>query len=141
ARIPPHGNDLVGPLLQREAAFGCGLGHVLAVLVGAGEEPDPVASQAPVPGDHVAGDDLVGMPDVRDVVHVVDRRRDVEGVLRQGPAIVGGVSWADASTPRTVPGYSAARARKFSMIRGPSGVRIDSGWNCTPNRGRVRCRN
>jgi hypothetical protein len=30
--------------------------------------------------------------------------------------------------------------RKFRTIVGPSGVRIDSGWNCTPTLGRLRCR-
>ena len=34
----------------------------------------------------------------------------------------------------------SVRENDFITILGPSGVRIDSGWNCTPKRGRPRWR-
>ena len=35
---------------------------------------------------------------------------------------------------------SPVRRRKLARIRGPAGVSTDSGWNCTPSRGRSRWR-
>ena len=48
------------------------LGHLQAVLVGAGQEADVEAVEALEPGDRVGRDVLVGMPDVR--VRRWDRR-------------------------------------------------------------------
>ena len=48
------------------------------VLVGAGEEHDVVAPQPSPAGEHVGRDRRVRVPDVGRVVHVVDRRGDVE---------------------------------------------------------------
>ena len=50
------------------------------MLVGAGEEHDVVAPEAAPPGEDVRGDGRVRVPDVGHVVHVVDRRRQEEGV-------------------------------------------------------------
>ena len=52
-------------------------GHLLAVLVGPGEEEDVVADQPVPPGQGVGVDRGVGVPDVGRVVDVVDRRGDV----------------------------------------------------------------
>ena len=73
---------LVGERLRRLAGGGCGLLHLLAVLVGAGEETDAPALQAREAGDRVARQRGVRVTDVRRVVDVVDRRRDVERVSR-----------------------------------------------------------
>ncbi len=68
----------VGPLERRDPV---GLGRPLdlqAVLVGAGEEERVVAQQPVPPGDRVRDDGRVRVPDVGRVVHVIDRRRQVE---------------------------------------------------------------
>ena len=57
---------------------GGGLRHLQAVHVGAGEEADVEAVEPLEPRDRVGGDVLVGVPDVRRAVRVVDRRGDVE---------------------------------------------------------------
>ena len=62
-----------------------GLLDLLAVLVGAGEEEDLAAVQAHEAGQRVAGERGVGVADMRGVVDVVDRRRDVEGAGRGHP--------------------------------------------------------
>ncbi len=72
---------------------------VLPVLVGPGEEQDVVAPQAVVPGDEVRGHRRVPVPDVRDVVRVVDRRRDVEGPPH-GRVILGGLANGAGSVAR-----------------------------------------
>ncbi len=41
---------------------------------------------------------------------------------------------------RSLPARSAVRFRKFTSMRWPYSVRTDSGWNCTPHSGRLRCR-
>ena len=64
-----------------------GLLDLEAVLVGAGEELDLLAEQAVPAGHGVADDRRVGVPDVRLVVDVVDRRRRVEP--GHGPARYG----------------------------------------------------
>ena len=85
-RVPEALDGLVGPLPRRDAV---GLGRPLdlqAVLVGAGEEEDVVAEE-PVPAGHRVGRHRrVGVPDVGRVVHVVDRRRQVEALRHAGQA-------------------------------------------------------
>jgi len=48
------------------------------VLVGAGEEPRVVTAHPVKPRDRVGDDRRLRVAEVRDVVDVVDRRRDVE---------------------------------------------------------------
>ena len=55
---------------------------LLAVLVGPGQKHDIEAIEPLEAGDYVAGKRCIGVTDVRHVVDVVDRRRDVEGVGR-----------------------------------------------------------
>ncbi len=70
------GRELVGPLERRDALLLGGPGHLLAVLVGAGQEEDVVTDQ-PVPaGQGVGVDRRVGVPHVGRVLDVVDRRGD-----------------------------------------------------------------
>ena len=54
-----------------------GLRHLQAVHVGAGEEADVEAVEPLEPRDRVGGDLLVGVPDVRRTVGVVDGGGDV----------------------------------------------------------------
>ena len=76
-------SQLVGPLLGVTPVLLGGPGHLLAVLVGAGQEEDVVADQ-PVPaGQGVGVDRRVGVADVGRVVDVVDRRGDVEAGHRR----------------------------------------------------------
>ena len=79
-RLPEAGGVAVGLLLGRDAGRLGGLGHLQAVLVGAGEEVGVVAEEAVPAGQGVGDHRRVGVPDVGGVVHVVDRRRDVEAV-------------------------------------------------------------
>ena len=58
-----------------------GLLHLLAVLVGAGEEIDVVAVEPHEARDGVGGDRLIGVPDMRRPVRVGDRGGDVKGLL------------------------------------------------------------
>ncbi|MBA7694300.1 hypothetical protein ES703_102907 [subsurface metagenome] len=67
-------------------AVGLGIGapglgrllHLQAVLVRAGQEVHLVAQRAVIAGQHVRQDGRVGVTDVRQVVHVVDWRSNVE---------------------------------------------------------------
>ena len=54
-----------GQLGGRNAFGRGGLGHLQAVLVGAGQEADVEPVEPLEPGDGVGGDVFVGMPDVR----------------------------------------------------------------------------
>ena len=77
----------------RPASFGAsplprGSVDLLAVLVGPGEEADVVAADPLVARHRVRHDGRVDVPDVGQVVDVVDRRRDVEGVARHGLSFI-----------------------------------------------------
>ena len=74
--------DAVGERLGRDAGIGGRLLDLLAVLVGAGQEVHPAAVEPREPGDGVARQGRIGVPDVRHVIDVVDRRGDVESVSR-----------------------------------------------------------
>ena len=77
-RLDEAARGLVRPRLRADAVRDRGVGHLLAVLVGAREELHLVA-QEPVPArDRVGVDRRVRGADVRRVGDVVDRRRDVE---------------------------------------------------------------
>ena len=71
-------DDLVGELQGQQALRLGGALDVLSVLVGAREEVHLLPGHAAEARDHVGDDGRVGVPDVRHVVHVVDRRRQVE---------------------------------------------------------------
>ena len=56
------------------------LGHLEAMLVGAGQEEDVAARIALEARDRVGGDRLIGVADMRAAVGVGDRGGDVEGL-------------------------------------------------------------
>jgi len=72
------GGDLVGELLRGDSGGRCGALHLLAVLVGPGEEEGVVAQQAMASRDDIGGDGGVGVADVGAGVDVVDRRGEEE---------------------------------------------------------------
>ena len=60
--------------------LGRGLLNLLAMFVEPGEKEHVTSTQPPVARQHVGGNGGVGVSDMRHVVHVVDRRRDVKGL-------------------------------------------------------------
>ena len=70
--------DAVGEGLWRDALVPCRLLHLLSMFIGAGEEHHLIAVQPLEPGQNIAGKRCVGMADMRLVIHIIDRRRDVE---------------------------------------------------------------
>ncbi len=72
-------DDPVGERDRRHPLRRRGLLDVLAVLVGPRQEPRLLADQPVVPRRRVRDDRRVDVPDVGQVVDVVDRRRRVEG--------------------------------------------------------------
>ena len=64
-------------LARRHALLGRGLLHLLAVLVGAGEEEHVIAVEPHEARDGVGRDHLIGVPDMRRAVGIGDRGRDV----------------------------------------------------------------
>ena len=70
--------DFVGELLRRAARGFGGALNLLSVLIGAGEEPRIEAHCSLTPGDRVARDGRIRMPNVRAGVDVINRGRDVE---------------------------------------------------------------
>src|SRR4051794_25256436 len=82
--LPPLRLELVHPCLGSDAV---GLGralHLEPVFVGASEVKDILTAKAVPTRDEVGADGVVGVPDMRHVVGVVDRRRDVEDVASHG---------------------------------------------------------
>ncbi len=75
------GHHLVGQFAGLDAEL-LGFGdHLLAVLIGAGEEERLPAGEAVEAGDGIGADGRVGVPEVRLARGVVDGRGDVEGAL------------------------------------------------------------
>mgnify|MGYP000863211331 CR=1 FL=1 len=72
--------EAVAVRLGIDAGLRGGLLHFLSVFVETGQEKYVASTQSPVAREHIGGDGGVGMTDVRHVVDVVDRCRDVEGV-------------------------------------------------------------
>jgi hypothetical protein len=48
------------------------------MFIGTGEEEDPVSLHPPVTGKDIGSNGGVGVPDMGNVVHIVDRRSDIE---------------------------------------------------------------
>src|SRR5699024_8755241 len=100
-REPRLGDELVDPLLRRDAVGRGGTEHLLAVLIGAGEHPG-VVTGLPVPArEGVDRDGRVPVADVGHIGGVVDRGRDVEGTAGAHPSILG---WS-VSGPGAYDGY------------------------------------
>jgi hypothetical protein len=71
--------ELVHVLLRTHSPLGGSIVHLLAVLIGTGQEIC-IPTILPVPaGDHIGRERRVGMADMRHIVHIVDRRGDIEG--------------------------------------------------------------
>ena len=66
--------------LRGDAGLGCGLLNLLPMFVEPCEEEYVAPTQAPVAGQDVGRYGGIGMPDMGHVVHVINRRRDVEAV-------------------------------------------------------------
>jgi hypothetical protein len=81
-KVQGPGDDGVGQGLGRQALLGRRLLDLLAVLVGPRQEKDLPAGLLVKPGQSIGDDRRVGVPDVGNVVDVIDRRRDVEGPVR-----------------------------------------------------------
>ncbi len=77
-------NGLVALLLRRQSVFIGGLLDLLAVFVGAGQEPGRGAEKAVIAGEHVGQNGGVRVADVRLVVHIIDRCRYVVAFLSHG---------------------------------------------------------
>ncbi|CAI8241769.1 MAG: Uncharacterised protein [SAR116 cluster bacterium] len=73
--------DTVGKALRRDTLVLCGLFHFLAVFVCPRQEHDVIAVQSLESRQHIAGKCCVGVPDMRFVIHVIDRRRDIKRCL------------------------------------------------------------
>ena len=76
----PQGHEFRGDgidkFLRRHTLLLRGLLHLLPVLIHSREEKDIVSRQPMVPGDHIGEHLLVGMPDVRRAIGVIDGGRD-----------------------------------------------------------------
>lgn len=83
-RLAEGGLHRVAPGLRRHAVLGGHVGHLLAVLVHAGDEGHLAPVHALVARHGVGGDGGVGRPQVRRGVDVVDRRGERVGSLRHG---------------------------------------------------------
>jgi hypothetical protein len=66
--------------LRGNAGFGRGLLNFLSMFIESSKKEDVASSQAPVASKNVGSHGGIGVSDVRHVVHVIDRRRDVETV-------------------------------------------------------------
>ena len=80
----PAGHDPVGPCLRIEPGGSGRQGDLLAVLVGSGEEMDPLAAEAVVARQEIRGNRGVSVPDMGNIVHVVDRSCQVERIFGHG---------------------------------------------------------
>jgi hypothetical protein len=79
--LTPAGNHLVAPLDGGHAVGLGGLGYLLAVLVGSGEEEDLLAGEPVVTDQEVGVYGRVGVPDVGNIIHVVDGCSHIEGLF------------------------------------------------------------
>ncbi len=80
-------DNAVGEFDRQNALLGRRPLDPLPVFVGAGEKPDVVAHPPAVTGDDVRDDVLVHVPDVRDIVDVVNRGGDVELLRHRGAGL------------------------------------------------------
>ena len=74
------GSQLVAMDLRVDAGFGRSLLNFLSMFIEPGEKEDIASSEAPIASEDIGSHSGIGMPDMRHVVHVIDRCRDVEGV-------------------------------------------------------------
>ena len=77
-RVLELGCQLIAMGLRVDAGFGRGLLNFLSMFIEPGEKEDVASSQAPVASEDVGSYGRIGVSDMRHVVHVIDRRCDVE---------------------------------------------------------------
>src|SRR6188472_292760 len=73
--------ELVTMRLRIDSRLYRGLLHLLSVLVEAGQEKDIMSTEPPIARKHIGGDGRIGVSDMRDIVHVIDRGSDVIRLL------------------------------------------------------------
>ena len=69
---------LIGPLLRRHSVLRGGLDNLGRMLIGAGQEEHIIATEPVIAGHNVGQRGGVDMPDVRAIVHIINRRGDIE---------------------------------------------------------------
>ena len=74
-------DGFVALLLRGNVFFRGGLLDFLAVFVGAGQKKGRLSEQAVEAGEHVGQNRGVGVPDMRFVVDVIDRRGEIKSVF------------------------------------------------------------
>ena len=77
--LPENSRHFLGEAGRLDALLARRLGHLEAMLVGAGQEEDVAAREPLEARDRVGGDRLIGMADMRRPVRIADRGGDVEG--------------------------------------------------------------
>jgi hypothetical protein len=74
------GCQLVAMDLRVDAGFGCGLLNLLSMFIEPREKENVFPSQTPVASQNIGSHGRIGVADMRHVVHVINRGRDVEAV-------------------------------------------------------------
>ena len=64
--------------LRIDAGLGRSLLNFLSMFIESGEKEHVATAQAPIASEDVGSHGGIGVSDMRHVVHVIDRRRDVE---------------------------------------------------------------
>ena len=107
----------VGEFGDSHALASRGLDHLLAVLVGAGQEEHVLAVEPLKARQRIGRDRLIGVADMRHAVRIGDRGRDVEGVARAAAA---GCCSGGSGLRRGVRGLRALfdRRRRWSTAAG-----------------------
>ena len=77
-RKPRVVHQLVYPGLGLNLVCGCGAKNLLAVLIGSGQQEGILAALSVPTGQNVCSHLGIGVPDVRGIVHIEDRRRCIE---------------------------------------------------------------
>ena len=72
--------QLVAMRLRIDPGFDRGLLNFLSMFIEPGEKEDLATAQSPIASEDICGDGCIGVANVRHVVHVIDRRCDVETV-------------------------------------------------------------
>src|SRR5262249_44460072 len=106
----------VGKLLRRDAGRARRLLDLLAMFIGAGQEPDATPIEPHESRQHIAGYRRIGMAQVRQVVDIIDRRGDEEGPFSGHEYLQGPNMGRDRSrSSRAAKGFTALSARSPRM--------------------------
>ncbi len=72
------------PVCQFQRGFAIGLGggfNLLPMLIGPGQKSNFIASRTLIAGHDIASKGGIGVADMRDVIDVIDRRRDIKSII------------------------------------------------------------